>query len=65
MNRVRHQQNSKWKEGGSGVNQVNDGFCRERPHWKHTRQEGHVLQKAMVLQKPDFEACDFNDFDNA
>lgn len=49
---------------GSGFNQVNNGFYREPPHWKHTGQEEHVLctVKAVILQKLDFEACDFNDF---
>lgn len=53
--------------GGSGVNRDNNGFYREPPGTEHTRQEGHVLctAKAVILQRLDFEACDFCAFDYA
>lgn len=51
--------------GGSGANQANKGFYGEPPHTEHTGQEGHVpcTAKAMILQRLDFEACDFDAFD--
>ena len=53
--------------GGSGVNQDNNGFYREPPCAEHTRQDRHVLctVKAVILQRLDFEACDFDAFDYA
>ena len=52
----------KW---GSGVNQDNNGLYGEPTRAEHTRQEGRVLctPRAVILQRLDFEACDFDTFD--